>query len=158
MDFLWSGSKTDTPNADVALQTKEFDDLLASKDAELQAILGGLDIPEPSAPSVPLLSKGTDVTMSSSSSTSTVGTTKKSSTSGNTTVSSRPTHTQTLPRTNEIKSTSEVNTVLGVPRKYVLFVFMTLFMGLSIFKLMGSMWADSDLDETFSSESGAGAE
>lgn len=146
MSFLWGSSESqpqESTSSEVSMQTKEFDDLLASKDAELQAILGGLDTIEPSAPSTEIMVPATN------------NVSEKTSR-----ISSRPSHQPTQTKTdqnNKNGNSNNENTVLGVPRKYVLFVFMTLFMGASLFKFMGSLWGDSNLDEAFSEPEGKGS-
>mmetsp|Transcript_10251 Transcript_10251/g.12438 ORF Transcript_10251/g.12438 Transcript_10251/m.12438 type:complete len:153 (-) Transcript_10251:233-691(-) len=150
MSFLWgSGTPASESTSEVSMQTKEFDDLLASKDAELEAILGGLDTPEPSAPSTSVV-VSTKVAEKIIVPSSTLSEKSRG-------VSSRPTHQPNQTKTSDNKISSNDNTVLGVPRKYVLFVFMTLFMGAFLFQFMGSLWGDSDLDETFAEKPAAGS-
>ncbi len=136
MSFLW-GSPTKSVPEPVASVASEFDDLLNAKDLELQAILDGGLMGKPSEEA--RSNVGNDSMVPSSAPGSRIST-------RHTTVESGVVATPVVTGLTS-KSNVETKMWLGVPRKYIITILVTISMGTIIAKYMESIWSDTDLNE-----------
>lgn len=128
--FLFGAAAPPSP-APVPDVSSEFDQLLNSKDLELQAILGGNT---PAAEATAPAPAATDSLISNSAVVS----------------GARPVRQQTVapaPAPSSTRVTTEIKTVLGIPSKYVITVLLTIVVGLLIYFMQSAIWRDTDLNE-----------
>jgi hypothetical protein len=149
MSFLWSTAKpTEAPASEAKGKVTEFDDLLNSKDLELQAILGGA----PSADDASKKSGGADTnpyvnltveggTISSKEVTGPSGSrgSKARAKPGASPAAAAAAAAQDTKLASDQK-------LFGVPRNYVVVVAMALIMGGFLFQYMGDVWGDTELN------------
>lgn len=136
MSFFWGGSatpstkETDAP-AEVEVKAKEFDDLLLSKDLELQAILDG-DFSSGTPSKLPADTKTPAATVEKARATAR-------------SVPDKP--SAKVAAATDTKLNPMPKLVFGVPRNYIIVVFIVIFMGGILFKYMDAIWGDTQLNE-----------
>jgi len=134
MSFLWSPTKAPDA-ASVDTNKREFDDLLASKDLELQAILEGGSVEAPAA-------SGPEDS-------------KIPAASGARRSAARPSASAAAaaaPTAGDAKLNPELKMWFGVPRNYVLLVLIVMFMGIIVSQYMGAIWNETEVNEKTISE------
>mmetsp|Transcript_14036 Transcript_14036/g.23797 ORF Transcript_14036/g.23797 Transcript_14036/m.23797 type:complete len:145 (+) Transcript_14036:52-486(+) len=136
MSFFWGSSETSSKKeaenspAEVEVKAKEFDDLLLSKDLELQAILDGdFSSDTPSKPPA---------------ATKTPSATSEKARTSNRSVPEKPV---VVVAATDTKLNTAPKLIFGVPRNYIIVVFIIVFMGGILFKYMDAIWSDTQLNE-----------
>ena len=131
MSFLWSPAKTND-SAAAESNKKEFDDLLASKDLELQAILDG------GAPASPPAEQASNEAAIPAA----VSNTRRAQRT-----SAPAAGTSAAPIAGDAKLDLSPKLIFGIPRNLVIVVSMIAFAGAMVIKYMDGMWGATDLNE-----------
>jgi len=147
MSFLWSPAKpTEAPPAVEAKdKVNEFDDMLNSKDLELQAILGGATPADDASKSKgaedtnPYVNLTVEGGAMSSKEVSSGSRGSKARTKPGAAPSAAAASTPDAKLANDQK-------LFGVPRNYIIVVSMALIMGAFLFEYMGDVWGDTELN------------
>ena len=138
MSFLW-GSPKAAPKPDFVetppSQAREFAENTNQKDLELQAILEGTSITAPPITEVPAVPKARESNIPAAAGSSSKG--ARSSAKGKKDLAEKATDAKLVP---------DAHLCFGVPRKYIVVGIVTLFFLLLLFRLMGNIWQDSDLN------------
>lgn len=149
MSFLWSPAKpTEAPASEAKGKVNEFDDLLNSKDLELQAILGGAPPADDTSkkngsadvnPYVNLTVEGGTISSKEVSGPLGARGSKARTKPGALPLSAAAASAQDTKLASDQK-------LFGVPRNYVIVVTMALIMGGFLSQYMGDVWGDTELN------------